>query len=255
MKTAFQSDTGLVRHHNEDSGGVFTKSGHFLAIIADGMGGHNAGEVASQQAIQYFEEKWKDISEEVLTNVENRKAWLRNTITEVNKHVYTIANENESMKGMGTTIVAAIGDDVVVVIGNIGDSRCYLLNGDEFSKVTEDDTLVNELVKSGQITEDEAQIHPRKNVILKAVGTDYRVEPKLSLVEWKDGDILLLCSDGLSDKVTKDTIEHILRNEDVPLGERALEFIKEANRNGGDDNITVALVMNADVSQVQEGEA
>ncbi|MFC0188945.1 Stp1/IreP family PP2C-type Ser/Thr phosphatase [Fictibacillus aquaticus] len=255
MKTAFQSDTGLVRHHNEDSGGVFTKSEHFLAIIADGMGGHNAGEVASQQAIKYFTEKWNSIPEEVLASVENRKEWLHNTITEVNKHVYTIASGNDAMKGMGTTIVAALGDAFVVVVGNIGDSRCYLLSGENFSKVTEDDTLVNELVKSGQITEDEAQIHPRKNVILKAVGTDYDVEPELSIIEWKSGDILMLCSDGLSDKVNKNKIEHILRNKDVPLGETALEFIKEANRNGGDDNITVALVMNAEIPQVHEGEA
>ncbi|MDP4162048.1 MAG: protein phosphatase, partial [Bacillota bacterium] len=143
--------------------------------------------------------------------------------------------------GMGTTIVAAICTDGFATIANIGDSRGYLMNEMGFKQLTEDHSLVNELVRSGQISREDAEHHPRKNVLLRALGTEQSVEMDIRTVMFESGDICLLCSDGLSNKVNETEMNQILA-DDQTLEQKALSFISLANENGGEDNITLAIV-------------
>ena len=151
------------------------------------------------------------------------------------------------MPGMGTTIVASICTEKFATIANIGDSRCYLFNESGFKQVTVDHSLVNELVRTGQITKEDAENHPRKNVLLRALGTETKVEMDISTVIFEEDDILLLCSDGLSNKLSEQEMLDILKN-DQPFEEKADFFIHLANENGGEDNITLVLIQYNDES-------
>ncbi len=142
---------------------------------------------------------------------------------------------------MGTTIVAAICTEKFATIANIGDSRCYLYNESGFKQVTEDHSLVNELVRTGQISKEDAENHPRKNVLLRALGTEMKVDIDISTVIFEEDDVLLLCSDGLSNKVNEQEMYEIIKN-DQPLEEKADSFIDLANHYGGEDNITLVLI-------------
>lgn len=240
MKTIFVTDKGKVRQHNEDSGGVFiSQSGQRLAIVADGMGGHRAGDVASKMALIKLQEEWeKTVRIETADQAEN---WLKNHINQVNRVLYEHSKKHSECEGMGTTIVAAIVTDLFSTIAHIGDSRCYILNETGFSQVTEDHSLVNELVRSGEISKEDAEHHPRKNVLLRALGTEISVEMDIKTILFEEGDRLLLCSDGLSNKVTETEIVDILKN-DLEIEVKAHSLVKLANNHGGEDNITLIIV-------------
>jgi PPM family protein phosphatase len=240
MQIAFQTDVGMVRKHNEDSGEVFTKGEHFLAVIADGMGGHKAGDIASQEALDCMKKAWDHFEE----NMENFKEWLSETIHGMNQHIFKVSKESADTNGMGTTIVAALGNQRTITIAHIGDSRCYFYTDGVLKRVTKDHTLVQEMVKSGLITEDEAEIHPRRNMIMKAVGTDESVDAEFNTLSWGNDDMILLCSDGLSDKVSFQKMEQVIQDDQMGLSEKADELIRLANEAGGEDNITAILVQN-----------
>jgi PPM family protein phosphatase len=250
MQIAFQTDVGMVRKHNEDSGEVFTKGEHFLAVIADGMGGHKAGDIASQEALKVIKAAWVQFEE----NMGNFKDWIQNVLRDTNKHIFEFSQVNPETRGMGTTIVAALGTDKEVTVAHIGDSRCYLYSNGDLKRVTDDHSLVQELVKSGQITEDEAEIHPRRNMIMKAVGTDETVEAELNVITWKTGDYLLLCSDGLSDKVSFKKIKEALDSSAETVAEKVEKLITWAKDAGGEDNITAILIQNSSDTEIK-GEA
>ncbi len=240
MKAVFRTDRGKVRKHNEDNGGVFmNQEGTIFAIVADGMGGHRAGDVASTLAVTKMKEAWDEKSSASTPDEEEK--WLEKSINEVNTFLYKHAEENSECKGMGTTVVAAICSDKFVTIAHIGDSRIYLLNESGFKQLTEDHTLVNVLVKSGQISKEDAEHHPRKNVILRALGTEQQVEMDIKTIVFEEGDMLLLCSDGLSNKVADDEMERIITSDET-LDQKADYFIKLANEYGGEDNITLILL-------------
>jgi PPM family protein phosphatase len=240
MRTTFKTDRGKVRQHNEDNGGIFVNSeGIHLVIVADGMGGHRAGDVASTMTIDLLRESWKQSSQMVTAN--QAEEWLRESITKVNQSLFQHAEKNIECQGMGTTIVAAICTEKFATIANIGDSRCYLYNESGFKQVTEDHSLVNELVRTGQISKEDAENHPRKNVLLRALGTEMKVDIDISTVIFEEDDVLLLCSDGLSNKVNEQEMYEIIKN-DQPLEEKANSFIDLANHYGGEDNITLVLI-------------
>lgn len=240
MKATFKTDTVKVRRHNEDDGGVFLhRSGYYLAVVADGMGGHNAGEVASQMAVANLQKHWNEI--ENIQTPEEAENWLRSKVTDINKDIYNHSKSNSELDGMGTTLVAAICTNLFATIVNIGDSRCYILNEDGFKQLTEDHSLVNELIKIGHISPEDAEIHPRKNMLLKAVGTEPVTEMDIITITFEEGDKLLLCSDGLSNKVTNQELESILQS-DEDIDKKALTMINLANQNGGEDNISVAII-------------
>ncbi len=247
MKAVFITDRGKVRQHNEDSGGIFLNpAGVRLAIVADGMGGHRAGDVASNLTVTKMKEFWEKSAN--VETPEQAEEWLRNTIHEVNLMLFKHAEENSDCQGMGTTIVAAICTNRFATIANIGDSRCYLLNENGFKQITEDHSLVNELVRSGQISKEDAEHHPRKNVLLRALGTEKSVEMDIVTIVFEEGDVLLLCSDGLSNKLTTDEMLEILISSEN-LKEKSEKFVELANHYGGEDNITLVLLEYLDESE------
>ncbi|MFX3624608.1 MAG: Stp1/IreP family PP2C-type Ser/Thr phosphatase [Ectobacillus sp.] len=240
MKTIFLSDRGKVRQHNEDSAGVFRNlDGDILAIVADGMGGHRAGDVASSMTIQLFHDYWKQTHH--IDTPKKAEQWLRNHVEMINERVYKYSIDHQECQGMGTTIVVAICTKQFVTIAHIGDSRCYILSEGSISLVTEDHSLVNELVRHGEITKEDAEYHPRKNVLLRALGTENQVVLDVKTLVLEDGDQLLLCSDGLSNKVSMEEMNRILQGN-AELEGKGEELIKLANDLGGEDNITLVII-------------
>lgn len=240
MKGIFLTDRGRVRSHNEDAGGIYYNTdGQSLAIIADGMGGHQAGDVASQMATTLIKEKWQSSTE--LSLPEDTEKWLNNAIAEINESVYEHAMKNEECQGMGTTVVIAICMEDFITIAHIGDSRCYLLNEEGFKQITEDHSLVNVLVQSGQISKDDAQEHPRKNIVLKALGTEEHVGADVKSLGLDNGNKLLLCSDGLTDKVLDTELAEIIQSP-KKINDIGQQLIDLANDRGGEDNISLIII-------------
>lgn len=245
MNAVFMTDKGKVRLHNEDNGGIFiNQDGQHLAIVADGMGGHRAGDVASEMTINSLKDEWEKT--EKIETAEAAEEWLTNKILHVNKLVFEHSKQNTDCEGMGTTVVAAICTDLFATVANIGDSRGYILNEVGFQQLTEDHSLVNELVRSGQITKEDAEHHPRKNVLTRALGTEETVAMDTKTIMFEEGDFLLLCSDGLSNKVTEDELKSALTHNES-LEDKATGLITLANENGGEDNITLVIVYYSNV--------
>ncbi|WP_273125479.1 Stp1/IreP family PP2C-type Ser/Thr phosphatase [Bacillus weihaiensis] len=239
MEHVFLTDRGKVRQHNEDSVSIFENGSGLLAIVADGMGGHLAGDVASQMTISVFKEMWNEAPD--FKGPQEAESWLEEKVMEVNRSVFAHSRENSDCQGMGTTIVTAIVTQSFATIGHIGDSRCYILNKSGFKQITQDHSLVNELVKSGQISREDAEHHPRKNVLLRALGTEEHVELDIQTLSIEPDDIVLLCSDGLTNKLTDSVLEEELRKNDDLL-HTAEKLVLMANENGGEDNISLAAI-------------
>jgi serine/threonine protein phosphatase PrpC len=220
------TDIGRVRERNEDSVLVNPP----LYVVADGMGGHRGGQVASQVALEAMEG----------LATEGRGS-LADHVRRANRAVWDRSVEDERLSGMGTTLTAAQIDGASALIAHVGDSRAYLLRDGSLQQLTTDHTLVARMVKSGEITEAEAEVHPHKNVLTRALGTDEEVEVDEDSIALVDGDRLLLCSDGLTGMVTEDQIQAILENSDQPQ-QAADRLVKAANRAGGIDNITVVVL-------------
>ncbi|MFB4162615.1 Stp1/IreP family PP2C-type Ser/Thr phosphatase [Alteribacillus sp. JSM 102045] len=247
MDSIFLTDVGKVREHNEDAGGIFlNKAGEYLAVVADGMGGHQAGDVASGMTTELLRQAWESMEKSFTP--EEAGNWLSNKIAEVNQKVFEKASENSGLQGMGTTLVTAVCTPSFVVIAHVGDSRAYLLTDKELQLKTQDHSLVNELRKSGQLTEEEAENHPRKNILTRALGTEMHIKSEEIALEWKAGDAVVLCSDGLSNKITNEEIKNELLS-DHSLHESAQILIHTANGRGGEDNITLAVVINTPLEE------
>ncbi|MDQ0253771.1 protein phosphatase [Evansella vedderi] len=240
MKAVFRTDVGQLRPHNEDDGAyLMDDQGQLLALVADGMGGHQAGDVASKMTKEIMLNKWEENKEKF--SPKNAEKWLEETIHDINRHLFEHAQNNPQCDGMGTTLVAAICTDQFISVANVGDSRVYLKTQDELKQITDDHSLVGELVRSGQITEDEAMYHPRRNVLLRALGTELKLKIDIDTINWDLGSHLLLCSDGLTNKVLDKDISEQL-NFERTLDEIAENLIKMANERGGEDNVTIAIV-------------
>jgi serine/threonine protein phosphatase PrpC len=239
LEHVFRTHRGKVRQHNEDNGSTFVNDARDLvfAVVADGMGGHRAGDVASEMTVSFLQDTWnKEIDLK-----ENQAGWLTDTIEKANQYLFQYASENPDCNGMGTTVVAALCTDQSITIAHVGDSRCYHMTAKDLTLVTEDHTLVHELVRSGQLTEEEAEYHPRKHVLLRALGTEDSIEVDVKSIGCERGDYLLLCSDGLTNKVSTTQIKEILHSEQS-LDHKADALVNEANNAGGEDNITIALI-------------
>jgi PPM family protein phosphatase len=221
------SDTGRKRRRNEDSYVVAPP----LFAVADGMGGAQAGEVASKLAAAALEET----DPGALSGPER----LTSLIQEANRRVYERASSDPATSGMGTTMTVALVEGGGVTIGHVGDSRAYLVREGKLEQLTEDHSLVNELLKSGKLSREEADVHPQRSVITRAVGTDPDVDVDAFVVDAEEGDIFLLCSDGLTDMVSDhDILETVERHPD-DLDRVTKSLVSAANRGGGEDNITV----------------
>jgi protein phosphatase len=231
------SDTGRKRRRNEDSYVVAPP----LFAVADGMGGAQAGEVASKLAAAALEET----DPGSLHGAER----LVSLIQEANRRVYEHAIADPSTSGMGTTITVALVEGSNVVFGHVGDSRAYLVRDGRLEQLTEDHSLVNELLKTGKLSPQEAETHPQRSVITRAVGTDPDVDVDTFTFEAREGDVFLLCSDGLTDMVSDDDILDTVEQHRGDLDRAMKSLISAANRGGGEDNITVVAF-----SIVGEGE-
>lgn len=234
------SHIGRVRSVNEDSVRVcYTDSGYTLGIVADGMGGHQAGDTASQLAVETI---FTDLSNlEKGMSSEGLRAALSDSILHANDIIYREAANNEKYRNMGTTVVVLLMNGSSGWIGHIGDSRAYKVADSKAIQLTEDHTLVNELFKSGQITQSELETHPRRNVLTRALGTDTEVTIDFDPVTLAQEEVLLLCSDGLSNRVSCQHLGQIAGIQEVSLTERADRLVQLALLAGGEDNITVAL--------------
>jgi PPM family protein phosphatase len=229
------SDTGKKRRRNEDSYVVAPP----LFAVADGMGGAQAGEVASKLAAAALED-----TDSGSSSGQERVVSL---IQEANRRVYARANTDPATSGMGTTMTVALVEGQLVTIGHVGDSRAYLVRAGRLEQLTEDHSLVNELLKSGKLSPQEAETHPQRSVITRAVGTDPDVDVDAFTVDALEGDVFLLCSDGLTDMVDDEGILDVVERYHDDLDRVAKSLVSAANRGGGEDNITViAFTMTAD---------
>lgn len=237
-----ECDIGQKRQVNEDRATFVERPDHYkLAILADGMGGHNAGDVASEMAIKEMEYYFKNTIAKEFHTKQSKIQWLINGITYVNNKIYKCSLTSENCKGMGTTLIVVLIDNNECLIGHIGDSRVYHFTPNEVQLITRDHSYVNILVDKGEISEEEAENHPHKNFIVKALGTDNTIEPDIYEVTLTDDSYLLICSDGLSNKLSTDEMAAIIAL-DLSIKEKGKKLVKLANDSGGEDNISLILL-------------
>ncbi|WP_438317471.1 Stp1/IreP family PP2C-type Ser/Thr phosphatase [Sporosarcina sp. FA9] len=243
MQFEVLTDIGKKRTVNEDSAAVYTHpDGIILAIIADGMGGHQGGDYASSTAIKIIGDMFLKLDSSEFVIKEHWFEWLKEAFLHVNQLLFEYANKNEDLKGMGTTLEAALIHGHSCLVTHVGDSRVYAVNSNGVSQVTRDHSYVNALLDSGEITEEEAEIHPQRNWILKAVGSEKHIEPDLHSLNLDDETYLLICTDGLSNKVGKASMQEIILSDHKTLHEKAQRLVDLANHKGGEDNISVILL-------------
>ena len=239
MQTFYLTDPGKVRTHNEDNVIILNNNNNeFLLAVADGMGGHKAGEVASAIAIDHLHDEFDKL--ETFGTKENAIDWLRNIVVEINNKIFDYTSKNPDSKGMGTTLVVAIKTNDYILYGNIGDSSGYVMKNEKLHKVTKDHTLVNLLVSTGELTEEEAKYHPRKNVLMRALGANDPIEIDIFDVDTSVKGIFL-CSDGLTNMLTDEQIEKIL-NSNLSIEDAVVKLIRKCNSRGGTDNISIAYL-------------
>ena len=240
MKAFYQTDPGKVRSHNEDSVNIVKNlNDEYLVVVADGMGGHKAGEVASSLAVNELAKRFSELSS--IGTKEDAVIWLKEIIDEINVKILRYAEEHVDATGLGTTCVCSIITEDFLLFANVGDSSGYVLKNGRLYKVTRDHTLVNILLENGELTESEAKTHPQKNVLMKALGAAEEIDVDIFDVE-KTLDGVLLCSDGLTNMVSVEQMEKILGDKELDLEEQVEKMIMKANMRGGTDNITVACV-------------
>ncbi len=238
MKTFSITDMGRLRTSNQDwlfceeqPVGVFPN----LFLVADGMGGHRAGDTASRTCIEALVDQIRKTDKVTPVSV------FEQAVDTANRCVFHLSEEHIELRGMGTTLVGVTIVDDTAFIVNIGDSRLYRLR-EKIQQITVDHSLVEELVQSGEIKKEEMRTHPKKNIITRALGTTEYVRPDCFEIDVQAGDVLLLCSDGLSNMVDDDLIEKIVRDNDTSMEAAGKILVEQANEAGGKDNISVILI-------------
>lgn len=242
MIIAGKTDTGKVRKTNQDDYAAGKlPGGASYAVVCDGMGGANGGNVASSTAV-------KIISESILSgftpSLDDEKIHdlIENSIQKANTEVFEMAKNDQSLFGMGTTVVACVAENGNITVAHAGDSRAYILNK-EFVRLTRDHSMVQEMLENGKITPEEALIHPQKNIITRALGVEENLDIDFSVLKFEEGDSALLCTDGLTNLVSDKVLESVARASSPK--ECADKLVDLANENGGSDNITVVVIYNA----------
>ncbi len=240
MKIATVTDKGMIREKNEDSFISFNIANDVVClVVADGMGGHRAGSIASTSVCSAVADAVKKMAGDCEITDENAGECLTEAIGIANKKLYSDQLTDETLKGMGSTVVAVILTQNKIHACNVGDSRLYVLS-DTIKQITKDHSYVQDLIDNGVITKDEANNHPNKNIITRAVGTELTVQTDYFIIHRKEASKLIMCTDGLSNMVSDNEIEKVLKSNDAQAAANIL--VDMANENGGTDNITVIIV-------------
>ncbi len=235
-----QTDPGLIRENNEDS--VALDTTHHIVVLADGMGGYNAGEVASAMATSFVQTemgRWMAEGGHEAPVRELKRA-MEICVDNANRSIFNAANSNPSYAGMGTTLVMAVFQGTRAMIGHVGDSRCYRLRGKSLQQITRDHSLLQEQIDAGLITPEQAVFATHKNLVTRALGVEDTVLLEVNEFRVEDGDLYLFCSDGLSDMVPDEQIAGLMM-QDLPLEQTGRALVDDANGRGGRDNISVIL--------------
>jgi serine/threonine protein phosphatase PrpC len=245
LEFASVTDTGLVRAHNEDA--VETSNELGVAILADGMGGYNAGEVASKMCVELIGKHLKQKQQSAWIPLMSRQLmvasrWIADAISYANGRVLKAAHEHPEYVGMGTTIVVAMCHQDKLIVAHVGDSRVYRFRAGELKQITKDHSVLQAQIDAGLISEEQAQYSPIKNLITRAVGAQSEIDVEIHGHQLEEGDIYLLCSDGLSDMLTYDQIQRILKQQHTQLEVCCQSLVNGANNCGGRDNISVILL-------------
>ena len=238
MEISLLTDVGQKRTNNQDYVNHYVnRVGRTMIILADGMGGHRAGNIASEMAVTDLGVAWVDTQIDTVNEV---REWFANNLEIENQKINQLG-QDEAYKGMGTTLEAVAIIDNQAIYAHIGDSRIGLIRGEQYHQLTSDHSLVNELLKAGQLTPEEAASHPQKNIITQSIGQKDEVQPDFGIITLELGDYLLLNSDGLTNMISGSEICDIVTS-DIPLADKTATLVRFANNAGGLDNITVALV-------------
>jgi len=241
MKSFYLTDSGRVRSHNEDSVTIVkNQAGEHLMMVADGMGGHRAGEIASSMVVTHLGSRFSNLS--TIGTKFDAVNWLNENINTINTNILKYTEENPESTGMGTTIVLALLTKEFLIFGNIGDSSGFVVKNGKLHKITKDHTLVNLLVEAGEINPEEAASHPKKNVLMKALGTETKQVLDIFDVD-VNVDAIMLCSDGLTNMLTKEQVEKVLNEDNLKIEEKLIKIIKKCNARGGNDNISIAYLL------------
>lgn len=230
------------RKNNQDFAGVFiNKSNLLLSVLADGLGGHRAGDIASEMAVSQLGNAWEqtDFAEEDLFIIQN---WLEKKINRENKRLYEVAKKYSDLEGMGTTFVTCVILKEKILFSNIGDSRAYTYGEGRLEQITEDHSFVSELQRKGELTEEEAKNHYNKNALTRSLGVEGEVAIDFFKSSKSSTDIIMVNSDGLTNVVEEEEIIHILENEELTTDEKSLDLVQLAVDKEGSDNITVILI-------------
>lgn len=240
MKVYGKTDVGKVRESNQDNM-VFRQldEGCLYAVVCDGMGGHNGGNVASELAVRKFDASLST-SYDDFARSRSVETLLRKVIKHTNETVFAVSLKDAGLRGMGTTVVMAYVLDGKAYIAHVGDSRAYLYDGDSLSRLTRDHSIVQQMLDDGEITEEEAKTHPYRHVITRVLGFTSEVEADIEKTEFSPTDIILLCSDGLTNMLEDSEIESVF--ETVPAERVCDELVSRALKNGGTDNVTAVIV-------------
>ena len=240
MKSFYITDSGRVRSHNEDSVTIVKNAAsEHLMIVADGMGGHRAGEVASSMVVTQIGSKFKALST-IGTKIDAIN-WLKDNVQEINNNIIKYSEDHPESMGLGTTCVMALLTKDFLLFVNIGDSSGFVFKNGKLKKITRDHTLVNFLVETGDLSEAEAVNHPKKNVLMKALGAADQCEIDIFEVE-TDIDAIMLSSDGLTNMLSQDQIEKVLNETEITVEDKLIKLIKKCNVRGGTDNISIAYL-------------
>ncbi len=244
MIIKFISDVGKAREKNEDNYTIIEDENFFVLAVADGMGGHNAGDRASKIAVETVKKTFKNKKENLNNEEIDEIELLKLIFKDCNSKIFTTATEIKEYYGMGTTLTVSIINrkNNEIFIGNVGDSRCYIINSldREINKITKDHSLIEEMIKNSEISKDEAFNHPKKNVITRALGPDKQVDVDIFCNKIDENNIILLCTDGLTNHLKDDEIKELILNNK----EKAVDIlINEVNIRGGSDNTTIIILI------------
>ena len=238
MEISLLTDVGQKRTNNQDYVNLFVnRAGRTMIILADGMGGHRAGNIASEMAVTDLGAAWVDTQIDTVNEV---REWFAEHLEIENQKIYQLGRD-EAYKGMGTTLEALAIIDNQAIYAHIDDSRIGLIRGEEYHQLTNDHSLVNELLKAGQLTPEEAEAHPQKNIITQSIGQKDEIQPDLGIMSLEPGDYIVINSDGLTNMISGSEIYDIVTS-DISLDDKAATLVRFANNAGGLDNITVALI-------------